>query len=71
MAISVGLGVLQALRALSFQIVARRIAIWVRSRLFRIMMRQDIAFFDGMRTGDLQSRLTEDISVMVQVRNLP
>ena len=38
----------------------------VRTKLFRIMMRQDIAFFDGMRTGDLQSRLSEDISVMVQ-----
>lgn len=64
--LSIGLGCLQALRALSFQIVARRIAIWVRTRLFNTMMRQDIAFFDGMRTGDLQSRLSEDISVMVQ-----
>ena len=66
LALSCVLGLLQALRALSFQIVARRIAIWVRVRLFRIMMRQDIAFFDGMRTGDLQSRLSNDISTMVQ-----
>lgn len=64
--LSIVLGALQALRALSFQIVARRIAIWVRVRLFRIMIRQDIAFFDGMRTGDLQSRLSNDISTMVQ-----
>jgi ATP-binding cassette subfamily B protein len=60
------MGCLQALRALSFQIVARRIGIWVRTRLFNTMMRQDIAFFDGMRTGDLQNRLSEDISTMVQ-----
>ncbi|KOO30462.1 ATP-binding cassette superfamily [Chrysochromulina tobinii] len=64
--LSIGMGCLQALRALSFQIVARRIGIWVRTRLFNTMMRQDIAFFDGMRTGDLQNRLSEDISTMVQ-----
>lgn len=64
--LSLGMGCLQALRALSFQIVARRIGIWVRTRLFNTMMRQDIAFFDGMRTGDLQNRLSEDISTMVQ-----
>merc|ERR1719424_562318 len=64
--LSVVLGMLQALRALSFQIVARRIAIWMRTKLFRIMIRQDIALFDGMRTGDLQQRLSQDISTMVQ-----
>ena len=63
--ISVALGLLQALRTLAFQIVARRIGVWVRGRLFRILMRQDIAFFDGMRTGDLQSRLSEDVAYMI------
>ena len=38
----------------------------MRQRLFRILLRQDIAFFDGMRTGDLQSRLSEDVAYMVQ-----
>ena len=37
----------------------------MRKKLFRKLLRQDIAFFDGMRTGDLQSRLSEDISAMV------
>ena len=63
--LSVALGALASLKALSFSIVSRRMAIWIRKRLFRIMMKQDIAFFDGMRTGDLQSRVSEDISQMV------
>ena len=65
LALSVALGVIASLKELSFSVVSRRIAIWVRKRLFRIMLRQDIAFFDGMRTGDLQSRVSEDISAMV------
>ena len=39
--------------------------VWVRCRLFRCIVSQDIAFFDGMRTGDLTQRLTGDVRAMV------
>ena len=66
--ISVLLGMLQALRNLLFQLCARLITMGkngVRNRLFRTMIKQDIAFFDGMRTGDIQQRLQQDVSTMV------
>ena len=37
----------------------------VRNRLFRGIIIQDIAFFDGATTGDLTSRLAYDASAMV------
>ena len=40
--LSVALGALTSLKALSFSIVSRRMAIWISKRLFRIMMKQDI-----------------------------
>ena len=33
--------------------------------MFRTMMVQDIAFFDGMSTGELTSRMTSDVNGMV------
>ena len=36
---------------LCFNLVGRRIMVWVRSRLYRAII-EDIAFFDGIRTGD-------------------
>ena len=39
--------------------------VWVRCRLFKCIISQDIAFFDGMRTGDLTQRLTGDVRAMV------
>lgn len=62
------LGLLQALRNLLFQLCARLITMGkngVRNRLFRTMIVQDIAFFDGMRTGDIQQRIQQDVSTMV------
>ncbi len=37
----------------------------VRNNLFRSIMIQDIAFFDGVTTGELTSRLTNDANAMV------
>tara|TARA_B110001452_G_scaffold192693_1_gene162693 strand:+ start:200 stop:1837 length:1638 start_codon:yes stop_codon:yes gene_type:complete len=39
--------------------------VWVRRQLFRCIITQDIAFFDGMRTGDLTQRLAGDVRAMV------
>ena len=36
----------------------------VRETLFRQLIKQDIAFFDGMRTGDLTQRLGSDVRAM-------
>ena len=38
----------------------------IRSQLFSRIIVQDIAFFDGMRTGDLTQRLSGDVFAMVQ-----
>jgi hypothetical protein len=72
--VSVALGLMQALRNLLFQICARLITMGkngVRTRLFRTMIVQDIAFFDGMRTGDIQQRIQQDVSTMVTALGLP
>ena len=37
----------------------------VRNTLFKSIMIQDIAFFDGVTTGELTSRLTNDANAMV------
>ena len=37
-------------------VVARRVILHIRGRIFDSILDQDIAFFDGMRTGDLQQR---------------
>ena len=65
LALSIATGALGGLRSLCFNLVGRRIMVWVRCRLFKCIISQDIAFFDGMRTGDLTQRLTGDVRAMV------
>ena len=36
----------------------------MRETLFRQLIKQDIALFDGMRTGDLTQRLGSDVRAM-------
>ncbi len=59
-----GLAVLQGLavagRAWLFSLAGERGVKRVREQLFRSLVSQEIAFFDGQRTGDLQSRLASD-----------
>ena len=62
-------GAFGAVRNLCVSIVGRRIAKDVREQLFSAMMVQDIAFFDGMPTGQLTSRLTNDTNAMVSPLN--
>jgi ABC-type multidrug transport system fused ATPase/permease subunit len=49
----------------SISIAGRRIAASVRSDLFRSILAQDIAFFDAQMSGQLTSKLTNDVSGMV------
>lgn len=59
--LSFATSVLSALRQLCFMIVGRRIILHIRGRVFDSILAQDIAFFDGMRTGDLQQRTASDV----------
>ena len=63
--ISVGTGLFGGLRGLCFAVVGRRMAAAVRRKLFRGIICQDIAFFDGSTTGNLTSRLSNDANAMV------
>lgn len=56
--------VLGAFKATCFRIVGRKITWHIRQNLFSQLLRQDIAFFDAAATGDLVSRLGNDVTVM-------
>jgi ABC transporter fused permease/ATP-binding protein len=47
-------------RAWLFALAGERGVKRVREQLFRSLVSQEVAFFDGQRTGDLQSRLASD-----------
>ena len=64
--LAISLGFLGGLQSLSFLVVARKIMVHIRAQLFRRIVVQDIAFFDGFRTGDLVQRLTGDTRAMIQ-----
>jgi ABC-type multidrug transport system fused ATPase/permease subunit len=63
--LSIILGLFGAVRSLCFNIIGRRIANTIREKLFKKMIIQDIAFFDGYHTGNLTSRLSNDANGMV------
>ncbi|KAH9260927.1 hypothetical protein BASA81_000623 [Batrachochytrium salamandrivorans] len=62
---SSGISVLGIFQSATIMIAARRIAGKVRSDLFRSILAQDIAFFDAQMSGQLTSRLTNDVAGMV------
>eukprot|EP00457_Paulinella_chromatophora_P000902 gb/GEZN01000903.1/.p1 GENE.gb/GEZN01000903.1/~~gb/GEZN01000903.1/.p1 ORF type:complete len:968 (-),score=167.68 gb/GEZN01000903.1/:572-3475(-) len=62
---SVSLGVIGGIRGICFSIVGRRMEFDAQNRLFKAIISQDIAFFDGATTGELTSRLTGDVYFMV------
>ncbi len=47
-----------------FTISGERIVIKLREQLYRNILKQDVAFFDFNRTGDLMSRLSSDCSTL-------
>ena len=63
--LSVATGLFGAIKNLAFNVVGRRMSAAVREKLFSAIIVQDIAFFDGVHSGDLTSRLSNDISAMV------
>jgi ABC-type multidrug transport system fused ATPase/permease subunit len=56
-------------RQVCFGIMGKRIGYKSRNVLFSAILRQDIAFFDGMSTGQLTARLGQDLMQMLQPLN--
>jgi ABC transporter fused permease/ATP-binding protein len=57
-------GVATGLRAWIFTLIGERVVTRLRSDVYRHLMRQEIAFFDSRRTGELLNRLSSDTSVL-------
>ncbi len=57
-------GVFAMLRAWLFTVSGERVVARLRERLYGAILRQDIAFFDAARTGELTNRLASDTTVL-------
>ncbi|KAJ1460980.1 P-loop containing nucleoside triphosphate hydrolase protein [Pelagophyceae sp. CCMP2097] len=58
-------GLCRAGYSAAFSVVSRTILYEVRTELFKAVVRQDVAFFDGTTSGHLTSRLTNDAQTMM------
>jgi ABC-type multidrug transport system fused ATPase/permease subunit len=63
--LSICSGLIGGMQSLCFSVVGRRLSNSVRKKLFKGIIVQDVAFFDGNSSGDLTSRLTNDVWFMV------
>lgn len=59
-------GIFGGLRGLCFSVVGKRVLKDLQDRLFRGVVIQDIAYFDATTSGELVSRLTNDVSAMAE-----
>jgi ABC-type bacteriocin/lantibiotic exporter with double-glycine peptidase domain len=59
-------GLLSTIYTAAFSLVSRRLLFSVRNQLFSRLLHQDVAFFDGTESGQLISRLTNDVNIMMQ-----
>ena len=66
MAVSIVKGLLTGGQELCFELLGPRLVTRVQSLVFSTTVLQDIAFFDGVRAGDLISRLDRDVYYMVR-----
>ncbi|MBN3281379.1 TAP1 protein, partial [Polyodon spathula] len=62
--ITIGSTVSEFVCDLIYNITMSRIHMRIQSRVFRSVLRQDIAFFDTAHTGDITSRITTDTNTM-------
>ncbi|MGH0137669.1 UNVERIFIED_CONTAM: hypothetical protein FKN15_018640 [Acipenser sinensis] len=62
--ITIGSTVSEFVCDLIYNITMSRIHMRIQSRVFRSVLRQDIAFFDTAQTGDITSRITTDTNTM-------
>eukprot|EP01041_Mallomonas_annulata_P009444 gene9444-19619_t len=63
--VSVLSGFFGGAQSLCFNIVGRKLSNTVRRRLFKGIVVQDVAFFDGNTSGQLTSRISNDVGFMV------
>ena len=56
-----GVSVFSGLRGSTFILLGSRVNVRLRSQLFEQIVDQDIGFFDKTKTGDLSSRMTQDV----------
>lgn len=66
---SVFTGVFEAIRNLCFAVVGKKVLKTLQDRLFMGIIIQDIAYFDSTTSGELSSRLTNDVSSMAEPLN--
>ncbi len=57
-------GVTGSLRYMAFTSAGERVVARLREQLFESLMGQEIAFFDGQKTGELTNRLSSDATVL-------
>jgi ATP-binding cassette subfamily B protein len=57
-------GLFSALRAYLFSVAGERVVARLRRDLFAAVIRQEIAFFDEQRTGEITNRLAADTTVL-------
>ena len=53
-----------------FTWVMARMGLRIRTKLFNNVMRQETAFFDQTKTGDITNRLSSDCQTMVDTLSL-
>ena len=58
-------GALSTLYSAIFTLVSRRLKFTIRNSLFEKILAQDVAYFDGTESGQLISRLTNDLDLMM------
>ncbi len=63
-AVSAVFGISIAIRYILFSVAGERIVARLREDLYRAILDQEVAFFDGRRTGELTSRLSSDTAVV-------
>ena len=61
------MAVFVTLKSLVFEIIAHRFTARLRAELFEAIVKQEVAFFDTVRTGSLCSRLSADTEVIFNV----
>lgn len=59
---SVSVAVFSAVKRACFSLVGQRLNYKVRLQLYGTILKQDVAYFDGVNTGDLLSRLSYDVN---------
>jgi len=57
-------GVFTAVRAYLFTVAGEHVVAQLRQRLYAVLVRQEVAFFDEHRTGELTNRLVADTSAL-------